>query len=252
MGNRVASDDDRPSILITGGARGIGAAIARAAARNYRVAVGYLESETAARGLVREIEAGGGAALAVRADLRLDADIRALFAAVDARFGRLDCLVNSAAISARTTVDELTQSGLEDILRCNVIGTMLCAREAARRMSTRSGGRGGSIVDLTSQAATYGGERLHGYAASKGAVASFTIGLARELAGQGVRVNAVSSGTVGDAGPPLAPARRAELEASLPMRRLCRADEVAATVLWLASPAASYISGAIVPVHGAR
>jgi NAD(P)-dependent dehydrogenase (short-subunit alcohol dehydrogenase family) len=248
----VANDDDRPSILITGGARGIGAAIARAAAPGYRVAISYLESAAAAEELVREIETHGGTAFAVRADLRIEADILALFAAVDQRHGGLDCLVNNAAVSARTTVAELTQSGIEDILLCNVVGTMLCAREAARRMSTESGGRGGSIVNMSSQAAAFGGDRLHGYAASKGAVASFTIGLARELAGQGVRVNAVSPGVVADAGPPLAAARQASLEASLPMKRICRADEVAATVLWLASPAASYVSGAIVPVHGAR
>lgn len=248
----MASRDDRPSMLITGGARGIGAAIARAAARDYRVAISYLASADAAAELVREIEAGGGTAVAVRADVRVEADIVALFAAVDARHGRLDCLVNNAAVSARTSVAELTQSGLEDIMRCNVVGTMLCAREAARRMSTQSGGRGGSIVNLSSQAATFGGDRLLGYAASKGAVVSFTIGLARELAGQGIRVNAVSPGVVGDAGPPLDAARHAALEAAMPMQRLCRADEVAATVLWLASPAASYVSGAIVPVHGAR
>jgi NAD(P)-dependent dehydrogenase (short-subunit alcohol dehydrogenase family) len=131
------------------------------------------------------------------------------------------------------------------------VGPMLCAREAARRLATASGGCGGSIVNLTSQAATFGGDRLHGYAASKGALASFTVGLARELAPQGIRVNAVSPGVV-DSGAPLIPERRAALEASLPMQRICRAEEVAAVVLWLASPAASYVSGAIVPVHGAR
>jgi NAD(P)-dependent dehydrogenase (short-subunit alcohol dehydrogenase family) len=149
-------------------------------------------------------------------------------------------------------VAELTQAGLEDILRCNVVGAMLCAREAARRMSTARGGRGGAIINLSSQAAAFGGNRLHGYAASKGALVSVTLGLARELAPQGVRVNAVSPGVVEDAGLPMTPERRAALEAELPMGRPCRADEVAATVLWLASPAASYVSGAVVPVHGAR
>ena len=246
------SAGDRPSILITGGARGIGAAIARAAARDYRVAISYLASADAARQLVREITDQGGEAFAVRADMRAEADIQALFAAVDARFGRLDCLVNNAAMAARTSIAELTAAGLEDILRCNVVGSMLCAREAARRMSTASGGRGGSIVNMSSQAASFGGDRLHAYAASKGAVVSFTVGLARELAGQGIRVNAVSPSVVEDTGLPMAAERRAMLVASLPMQRMCRAEEVAATVLWLASTAASYISGVVVPVHGAR
>ena len=242
---------DRPTILITGGARGIGAAIARAAARGYRVAVNYRESAEPARQLVGELEAAGAEALAIRADLRVEAEIVALFAAVDARFGRLDCLVNNAATTVRGTIAELTQDGLEDILRSNVVGAMLCAREAARRMSTTAGGRGGSIVNISSQVASFGGDRLHGYAASKGALASFTIGLARELAPQGIRVNAVSPGVV-DAGVPLTLERRASLETSLPMQRICRPEEVATVVMWLASPAASYVSGTIVPVHGAR
>ncbi|HUA53138.1 MAG TPA: SDR family oxidoreductase [Candidatus Sulfotelmatobacter sp.] len=245
------TSSDRPVILITGGAGGIGAAIARAAATEYRVAISYLSSAGPATRLADELAAAGTEALAVRADLRAEADIVALFGAVDARFGRLDCLVNNAAKTVRETVGELTQAGLEDILRSNLVGPMLCAREAARRMATGSGGRGGSIVNLSSQVASFGGDRLHGYAASKGALASFTIGLARELAPQGIRVNAVSPGVV-DSGVPLTPERRAELEASLPMRRICRPEEVAAVVLWLASPAASYVSGAIVPVHAAR
>ncbi len=241
----------RPTILITGGARGIGAAIARAAVPGYRVAIGFRESAAAASRLVGELEAMGTEALAVHADLRVEAEIVTLFTAVDARFGQLDCLVNNAAVTVRGAIAELTQQDLEDTLRANVIGAMLCAREATRRMSTAAGGRGGSIVNLSSQVASFGGDRLHGYAASKGALASFTIGLARELAPQGIRVNAVSPGVV-DAGAPLTPERRASLEASLPMQRLCRPEEVAAAVLWLASPAASYVSGAIVPVHGAR
>ncbi len=242
---------ERPTILITGGARGIGAAIARAAAPNYRVAISYRESSEAARRLVGEIADAGGDAHAVRADLRAEADIIALFTALDVRFGRLDCLVNNAAQTVRHGLAELTQETLEDILRSNLVGAMLCAREAARRMSTATGGHGGSIVNIVSQVAAFGGDRLYGYAASKGALTSFTIGVARELAPQGIRVNAVSPGVV-DAGPRLAPERRASLEASLPLGRICRPEEVAATVLWLASPAASYVSGAIVPVHGAR
>ena len=245
------TSSDRPVILITGGAGRFGAAIARAAATEYRVAISYLSSAGPAARLVDELAAAGTEALAVRADLRAEADIVALFGAIDARFGRLDCLVNNAAKTVRETVGELTQAGLEDTLRSNLVGPMLCAREAARRMSTTNGGRGGSIVNLSSQVASFGGDRLHGYAASKGALASFTIGLARELAPQGIRVNAVSPGVV-DSGVPLTPERRTGLEASLPMRRICRPEEVASVVLWLASPAASYISGAIVPVHGAR
>jgi NAD(P)-dependent dehydrogenase (short-subunit alcohol dehydrogenase family) len=247
----LVNASDRPTILITGGARGIGAAIARAATADYRVAISYRESATAAAALVDEIAAAGGEAHAMRADLRAETDIVALFKAVDERFGRLDCLVNNAAVTVRETVAELTQTGLEDILRSNVVGAMLCAREAARRMSTAAGGRGGSIINMSSQVASFGGDRLHGYAASKGALVSFTIGLARELAPQGIRVNAVSPGVV-DSGVPLSPERRASLAASLPLQRICRPEEVAATVLWLASPGASYVSGAIVPVHGAR
>ncbi len=245
------SGGERPIIVITGGGRGIGAAIARAAARVYRVAISYHESADAAGRLVAEIEASGGQAYAVHADLRVESDIVALFEAVDARLGRLDCLVNNAATTVRGGIADLTQAGLEDTLRANLVGPMLCAREAARRLSTATGGPGGSIVNIGSQAAIYGGDRLHGYAASKGALATFTIGLARELAGQGIRVNAVSPGVV-DSGTAHSPERLAALAAGLPMQRLCRPEEVAAAVLWLASPAASYISGTILPVHGAR
>jgi NAD(P)-dependent dehydrogenase (short-subunit alcohol dehydrogenase family) len=241
----------KPSILITGGARGIGAAIARAAAREFRVAISYRESGAAAETLVDDIRTAGGEAIAVQADLRAEADIIALFGTVDARWGQLDCLVNNAATARSGAIADVTPDGLEDILRTNVIGTILCAREAARRMSTVSGGRGGSIINMSSQAATFGGHHLHGYAASKGAVVSFTIGLARELAGQGIRVNAVSPGVV-DTGASMTPEKQARLDAEIPMKRVCRPEEVAALVLWLASPAASYVSGAIIPVHGAR
>jgi NAD(P)-dependent dehydrogenase (short-subunit alcohol dehydrogenase family) len=238
-------------MLITGGARGIGAAVARAAAPEYDVIVGYRTSADAARELVRDIEGRGGAARAVAADLRLEADVVALFDALDRRFGRLDCLVNNAAATRRETIDEVTQAGLEDLLRSNLVGALLCAREAARRMSTARGGRGGAIVNVGSQVATHGGDRLHGYTASKGGLASVTVGLARELGPQGIRVNLVSPGVV-ESGASLTPERRANLETTLPLQRLCRPEEVAAVILWLASPAASYVSGAIVPVHGAR
>jgi NAD(P)-dependent dehydrogenase (short-subunit alcohol dehydrogenase family) len=241
---------ERPIILITGGARGIGAAIARAAAPDYSVAISYRTNAALAGALVAEIAASGGEAHAVAADVRLERDIVALFKAVDDRFGGLDCLVNNAAITVRGTVGELTQEGLEDTFRTNVVGAMLCAREAARRLSTASGGRGGSIINMTTQVAMFGGDRLHSYASSKGAISSFTIGLARELAPQGIRVNAVSPGVV-DVGQ-LTPERQASFRASLPMQRICTPEEVAAAVLWLASPAASYVNGAILPVHGAR
>src|SRR5690606_26271052 len=182
------------TVLITGGARGIGAATARlAAARGWRVAVNFVANEEAAARLVADIGAGGGDAFAIRGDVGEESDVMAMFAAVDARFGRLDALVNNAGIvTPKSRVDAMDAERLLRVMRVNVVGAILCAREAVRRMSTRHGGRGGAIVNVSSIAATLGsaGEYVD-YAASKGAVDTFTIGLAREVAAEGIRVNAV-------------------------------------------------------------
>lgn len=244
-------------LLVTGGGRGIGAAICRLAAKaGYRVAVNYASNETAAASLVREIAAEGGEAFAVKGDVGSEADVLALFAAVDARFGRLDALVNNAGIvDARARVDEMSAARLERMMRVNVIGSMLCAREAVKRMSTLHGGKGGAIVNISSAAAQLGspGEYVD-YAASKGAIDTFTIGLAREVAAEGVRVNAVRPGIIdteihASGGQP---DRIAAIRGFVPMKREGKAGEVAEAVLWLLSDKASYATGAILNVSGGR
>ncbi|WP_054310420.1 SDR family oxidoreductase [Mesorhizobium sp. 1M-11] len=245
------------TLLVTGGSRGIGAAVCRqAAGAGYRVAVNYASNEAAAKALVAEIEAGGGEAFAVRGDVGNEADVIAMFEAVDKTFGRLDAFVNNAGVVDRKArVDEMSVERLERMMRINVIGSILCAREAVRRMSTLRGGKGGSIVNLSSAAATLGspGEYVD-YAASKGAIDTFTIGLAREVANEGVRVNAVRPGIIdteihASGGQP---GRVAAIRDTVPMKREGKAEEVAHAVLWLLSDAASYTTGSIVNVSGGR
>lgn len=245
------------TLLVTGGSRGIGAAVCLLAARaGYRVAVNYASNEIAAGALVAEIKAGGGEAFAVRGDVGNEADVTAMFEAVDKTFGRLDAFVNNAGVVDRKArVDEMSVERLERMLRINVIGSILCAREAVRRMSTLRGGKGGSIVNLSSAAATLGspGEYVD-YAASKGAIDTFTIGLAREVANEGVRVNAVRPGIIdteihASGGQP---GRVAAIRDTVPMKREGKAEEVAHAVLWLLSDAASYTTGSIVNVSGGR
>ncbi|MGN6141975.1 MAG: SDR family NAD(P)-dependent oxidoreductase, partial [Mesorhizobium sp.] len=187
------------TLLVTGGSRGIGAEVVRmAAARGWRVAFSYVSNKVAADALVREVEVAGGEAFAVQADVGSEADIVRSFEAVDSRFGRLDGLVNNAGVvDAKARVEEMSLARLERMMRINVIGSMLCAREAVKRMSTRNGGDGGTIVNLSSAAARLGspGEYVD-YAASKGAVDTFTIGLAREVTEEGIRVNAVRPGLI--------------------------------------------------------
>jgi NAD(P)-dependent dehydrogenase (short-subunit alcohol dehydrogenase family) len=244
-------------MLITGGSRGIGAATARlAAAQGYALAVGYVRDEPAAEALVREIRAAGGRAIAVRADVSREADVWRLFETVDRELGTLSVLVNSAGVVGRTArVDEMNEERLRRILGINVIGSMLCAGQAVRRMSTAKGGAGGSIVNVSSAAARHGSPAEYvDYAASKGAIDSFTIGLAKEIAAEGIRVNAVRPGIIeteihasgGD------PGRAARLGPTVPMRRAGSAVEVANAILWLASSAASYCTGAILDVAGGR
>jgi NAD(P)-dependent dehydrogenase (short-subunit alcohol dehydrogenase family) len=245
------------SVLVTGGSRGIGAAICRLAAeRGYRVAINYASNAEAAEKLVTEIAAKGGEAFAVKGDVGSEKDVLAMFAAVDARFGSLDALVNNAGIvDVKARIDEMSLSRLERMMRINVIGSMLCAREAVKRMSTRHGGKGGAIVNISSVAATVGspGEYVD-YAASKGAIDTFTVGLSKEVALEGIRVNAVRPGIVdteihASGGQP---DRVERLKGMIPMGRGGTAEEIANTVLWLLSDEASYATGALVNISGGR
>ncbi len=245
------------TVLVTGGSRGIGAAVVRlAAAQGWRVAFSYVSNRGAADALVEELEQAGGEALAVQADVGSEADILRLFETVDARFGSLHGLVNNAGVvDQKARIDEMPAERLERMFRINAIGSILCAREAVRRMSRRHGGHGGVIVNLSSVAARLGspGEYVD-YAASKGAIDSFTVGLAREVADEGVRVNAVRPGLIdteihASGGQP---DRLERLRMLIPMKRAGRADEIAAAVLWLLSDEASYTTGALLDVGGGR
>ncbi len=249
--------DGGKTILVTGGGRGIGAAVCRLAAEaGYRVAVNYASNETAAATLVQAIEAKGGEAFAIKGDVGSEADVMAMFAAVDGRFGRLDALVNNAGVVDRKArVDEMSLARLERMMRINVIGSLLCAREAVKRMSTKHGGRGGAIVNVSSVAAVLGGPGEYvDYAASKGAIDTVTVGLSREVATEGIRVNAVRPGIIdteihASGGQP---DRIAAMRDFVPMKREGTADEIARTILWLLSNEASYITGALLNASGGR
>ena len=245
------------TVLVTGGSRGIGAATARfAAANGWRVAVNYVANAAAAESLAAELAATGGDSFAVRGDVGEESDVVAMFAAIDARFGRLDALVNNAGIvTPRARLDGMDAGRILRVMRVNVVGSMLCAREAVRRMSTRHGGSGGAIVNVSSIAATLGspGEYVD-YAASKGAIDSFTVGLAREVAAEGIRVNAVRPGIIdteihASGGQP---GRVAALRGTVPMQREGKAEEIARAILWLLSDDASYSTGAILNASGGR
>lgn len=244
-------------LIVTGGSRGIGAATARAGgARGYAVCVNYRSNGERAGAVVESIIENGGQAIAVQGNVAEERDVLRVFQKVDHAFGPVTALVNNAgAIGRLSRVEDVTPELLTEVLAVNVIGGFLCAREAIRRMSTRHGGEGGAVVNLSSVAARLGaaGDYVH-LAASKGAVESFTIGLSREVAAEGVRVNAVRPGMVdteihGSVG---RPGQAHEIASQLPMRRPGEPEEVAATILWLLSDEASYVSGAIVDVSGAR
>jgi NAD(P)-dependent dehydrogenase (short-subunit alcohol dehydrogenase family) len=243
--------------LVTGASRGIGAATARlAAARGFAVCVNYARDEAAARGIVSAIERAGGRAIALKADVACEPDVVRLFAELDARLGPVAALVNNAGVCARQArVEAMDAERLRWVLGVNVIGPFLCAREALKRMSTRHGGRGGAIVNVSSGAARLGSpNEFVDYAASKGALDTFTLGLAREVADEGVRVNAVRAGLVvtdihASTGEPGRPARIAP---TIPMQRAAAPEEIAESILWLLSPAASYVTGALLDVTGGR
>ncbi|KPH09291.1 SDR family oxidoreductase [Rhizobium acidisoli] len=248
---------DTPVVLVTGGSRGIGAAVCRLAARQgWRVAVNYASNRKAADAVVASIVEHGGEAVAIEGDVGKAADIAAMFAAVDGHFGRLDGLVNNAGIvDYPQRVDEMSAERIERMLCVNVTGSMLCAAEAIRRMSSRHGGQGGAIVNVSSMAAILGAATQYvDYAASKAAIDAFTVGLSRELAVEGIRVNAVRPGIIetdlhASGG---LPDRAREMAPSVPMQRAGTAEEVADAILYLLSPSASYITGAILNVSGGR
>jgi NAD(P)-dependent dehydrogenase (short-subunit alcohol dehydrogenase family) len=246
-----------PVLIVTGGSTGIGAATARLAARSgYVVCLSYLRQCEAAAGVVREIQDGGGQAISVQADIASEADVVHLFAAVDRELGPVTALVNNAAgLEPQMRLDSMDAARIERVFAVNVIGSFLCAREAVRRMSTRHGGAGGAIVNVSSGAARYGspGEYID-YAASKGALDTMTIGLAREVAEEGVRVNAVRPGFIhtGMHAKGGEPDRVERVKKMVPMQRGGQPEEVAAAILWLLSGEASYITGAILDVAGGR
>jgi NAD(P)-dependent dehydrogenase (short-subunit alcohol dehydrogenase family) len=251
-------------LLVTGGSRGIGAATARlAASRGWAVAVNYGANSGAADEVVRDIRAAGGTAIAVRAEVQHEDQVLAMFAQVDAQLGRLTGLVNNAGVVDVTArVEDMSVARWKRMFDINVIGSMLCAREAVRRMSTRSGvnphgapGRGGAIVNLSSAAARLGAPGQYvDYAAAKGAIDAFTIGLAKEVAGDGIRVNAVRPGLIeteihASGG---IPDRVQRLASQVPMQRGGTAHEVATAIVWLLSQEASYTTMSLIDVSGGR
>jgi NAD(P)-dependent dehydrogenase (short-subunit alcohol dehydrogenase family) len=243
-------------VIITGGSRGIGRAAAiAAAARGFRVVVGYVSNKVAADDVVAQIGASNGKAIAVKCDVGSEKDILALFKAADG-FGTLGALVNNAGIvgpSAR--VEDMSVERIQRMMAVNVTGSILCAREAVKRMSTRNGGKGGVIINLSSVAAKLGSPNTYvDYAASKGAIDSFTVGLGHEVAGEGIRVAAIRPGLIdteihASGGEP---DRAQRLAGSVPMKRVGTADEIANAIVWLMSDAASYVTSAILDVSGGR
>lgn len=247
----------KPVLLITGGSRGIGAATALLAARQgFAVAVNYVSNVNAAIRVVQQIHDTGGTAIAVQADVAQESQVTAMFEVIDARLGKVTALVNNAGVvDVAARVENMTLERLKRMFDINVFGSFLCAREAIRRMSTRHGGSGGAIVNVSSVAARLGSAGQYvDYAAAKGAIDSFTIGLAREVAQDRIRVNAVRPGIVdtdihASGGQP---ERALQLAASIPMQRAATAQEVAQSIVWLLSDQSSYTTGALLDVSGGR
>jgi NAD(P)-dependent dehydrogenase (short-subunit alcohol dehydrogenase family) len=243
--------------IVTGASRGIGAATAiLAGSRGYAVCVNYLRNPDSAREIVAVIRQGGGEAIAVGADVAVEADVERLFDTVDHELGPVTALVNNAGVLERQMrVESMDAARIRRILDTNVVGPFICAREAVRRMSTKRGGKGGAIVNVSSGAARLGSpDEYVDYAASKGAVDTLTIGLAKEVAAEGIRVNAVRPGLIvtdihaagGE------PGRVGRMQASVPLGRGGMPEEVATAILWLLSDEASFTTGAIVDVCGGR
>jgi len=246
-----------PILLITGGSRGIGAATALLAAqRGYAVAVNYTSNEKAADDVVRQIRASGGNAITVQANVAIESQVLAMFDKIDDTLGRLTALVNNAGVvDVAARVDEMSVARIKRIFDINVLGGFLCAREAVLRMSTRHGGAGGAIVNVSSVAARLGGASQYvDYAASKGAIDAFTVGLAKEVALEGIRVNAVRPGIIetdihASGGQP---ERAHQMAPMVPMHRPGSALEVAQAIVWLLSAESSYTTGSLLDVTGGR
>ncbi len=244
-------------LLITGASRGIGAETARlAAAHGYSLCLNYQHSEAAANALLESLNADGHRAILFQTNVAEESEVEAMYRAIDSEFGRLDGLVNNAGIlEQQSTLVDMTPERWRRVLDINVVGSFLCAREAVKRMSTKSGGEGGTIVNVSSRAADIGGAKEYvDYAASKGAVDAMTIGLAKEVGDQGIRVNAVKPGLIytdihaagGEAG------RVDRLKSAVPMQRGGYPTEVAEAILWLLSDASGYTTGSFIDVSGGR
>ena len=244
-------------MLITGGSRGIGAATAlMAAERGYDIAINFASNQAAADAVVKAVQAKGRRAIAVKGDVANEADMLKLFDACDKQLGKLTCLVNNAGVvDMKSRLDEQSVARWKRMFDINVIGSFICAREAVKRMSSKHGGAGGTIVNLSSVAAVLGaGGAYVDYAAAKGAIDSFTRGLAREVAAEGIRVNAIRPGIIdteihASGGEPQ---KAAQAGAVVPMGRSGRAAEIAEAILWLASPQSSYATGTVIDVSGGR
>ncbi len=253
----MAAANKKPIMLITGGSRGIGAATALLAAeRGWQVAISYLGNASAADAVVAQIKANGGHALAVQADVGIDADVERLFKTVNDQLGRLNSLINNAGmLELQTRLDQMDLARWQRVFSANVFGSFLCAKQAVLRMSTRHGGNGGTIVNVSSAAARIGSpNEFIDYAAAKGAVDSMTLGLAKEVAAEGIRVNAVRPGLIytdihASAGEP---GRVDRAKAGVPMQRGGTAAEVAEAIVWLASEQSSYVTGTLLDVTGGR
>ncbi len=245
----------RAVLIVTGASRGIGAATARlAAVRGYDVAINYRRDAAAAEAVAAAIRTAGGVAETFQADVSDDRAVADMFALIERRLGRPGVLVNNAGISGGVgAFAAIPPATLREVIATNLLGAFYCSQAAARRMSLSQGGAGGAIVNISSQAGQFGGNLISPYAASKAGLNAFTLGLARELAGEGIRVNAVSPGVI-DTGihADAEPQRREAALASIPMQRAGRPDEVAKAVLWLASEEASYITGTVLAVAGGR
>ena len=245
------------TVLVTGGGRGIGAATSwLAAERGWAVAVNYTRGTAAAQGMVARIREAGGIAIAIQADVSDEAQVLAMFEAIDAALPPLGALVNNAGVvDAPSRVDVMTVPRLQRMFAINVFGSFICAREAIKRMSTNQGGQGGCIVNLSSAAARLGSPGQYvDYAAAKGAIDVFTMGLAKEVAAEGIRVNAVRPGLIdteihASGGQP---DRAKQLASSVPMQRTGSADEVAQAIVWLMSEQSSYTTGSVIDVTGGR